>query len=174
MNVESNPVHVHLGTAQKKKNCAHLCESGIEPCLCSWYLCSSPELKFVFGNCQIEASPLQKKMFSLVSTWNWTLLMFLIPLFVPWTQVCLWELSDRSPFRLLNWFFSLIESVDNTAMVFLVCFFFSVVCWLHFSAWSCWIKPTVKHKNKPIKLQETEIEKKIPNKLKENKIRIAF
>ena len=28
---------------------------GIEPCVRSWYLCSSPELKFVVGNCQIEA-----------------------------------------------------------------------------------------------------------------------
>ena len=38
-----------------KKKCAHLSEREIEPCLCFWYLCSSPELKFVFGKCQIEA-----------------------------------------------------------------------------------------------------------------------
>ena len=158
---------------------------------------------------------LQKKLCSLVWKWNQIQLMFLIPLFVSWTQVCLWELSDRSKPLAKKFFLTCLNVESNPAYVpdtsvrplnsslslgivrskplpspeliffpdrvrWQYChgisclFFFSVVCWLHFSAWSCWIKPTVKHKNKPIKLQETEIEKKIPNKLKENKIRIAF
>ena len=120
----------HLGTAPKKtvltcvkveSNPAYVPDTSVR------LLNSSLSLGIV----RSKQAPCKKKMCSLVSTWNRTLLMFLIPLFVPWTQVCLWELSDRSPL-LKKKMCSLVSTWNRTLLMFLIPLF---VPWTQVCLW---------------------------------------